>query len=491
VTPNEAKGDSEGEISVAENPNYLQERTATITVTADDFTAKITVTQSPQPCPDFAAGSIASAGEILAAGGTPGTINSVQGATGGREITYQWYKGGDAINGATAASYTPPAADAAMAGAYMYTRHAKNDACNTAFTQSAGSWTLTVIACNFDAGAIATAGETICSGNMANTITSSTDASGGDGNITYEWRRNGIDMGATNAAAYNPSAYITTIGAHTFTRWAKDGSCNTAWTQSAGQWVLEVTGHPQLMLTTGNNNQAVMSGTAIAPIQYVAANATGITLTGGSFPSGISGVWNLNTYTISGTPTSAGIFNYTLSTTNSNGCPNAAASGAITVNAETTTPPETASTNTWTFGSQTWSDRVVATPSNCTQTDNLSISDYPAAAYRVYDGRYYYNWTCAYNNRESFCPSPWRIPADDDFNVLINNTTNMTLMYIWGYGGFANGSSLTGVSSEVYYWSSTVNSGATSYAYSLSYYSGGLGVYSTRKYYGFQVRCVK
>jgi hypothetical protein len=249
------------------------------------------------------------------------------------------------------------------------------------------------------------------------------------------------------------------------------------------------------MLTTGNNNQAVMSGTAIAPIQYVTTNATGVALTGGSFPSGVSGVWNLNTYTISGTPTSAGIFNYTVSTTNSNGCPNAAASGAITVNTETAMPPDVNSTNTWTFGSQTWSDRVVATPSNCTQTDDLTSSDYSVAQYKIYEGRYYYTWTCAYNNRESFCPSPWSLPSKADFEVLKNNTTAPMLTYYWGEGYNMSGDHLApGYAGN--YWSSTPSHYANyvpSSAYVLVYdaYSDWSYISTAVTYDALQVRCLK
>jgi hypothetical protein len=150
------------------------------------------------------------------------------------------------------------------------------------------------------------------------------------------------------------------------------------------------------------------------------------------------------------------------------------------------TPSNAYSTDIWIFGSRIWSDRIVATPSNCTQTDNLSTSN----EYKVYDGRYYYSWTCAYNNRDSFCPSPWRMPTQSDFSTLVNNTTYSALISAWGYGGYAIGSSMRNVSSYAHYWSSTEYD--SSNAYELYYYSSFVSPQNyTYKYYGQQVRCVK
>jgi hypothetical protein len=152
-------------------------------------------------------------------------------------------------------------------------------------------------------------------------------------------------------------------------------------------------------------------------------------------------------------------------------------------------PPYAASTQTWVYGSQIWSDRIVATPSNCTQTDNLSTSN----EYKVYDGRYYYSWTCAYNNRNDFCPSPWRLPSLSDFRALNTNglSFSLTLVDAWGYGGYAYGSSMYDVNSYAPYWSSTEDASNSGYAYGLWLFRVDLGVTVASKYNGQQVRCVK
>jgi uncharacterized protein (TIGR02145 family) len=108
-------------------------------------------------CPSFNPGAIATAGQSIFIGGTPATIMSTADATSDNgTISYQWYKNGNTINGATAASYTPPKSDAATAGVHTYTRRAKDNMCNTTFTPSAGNWVLTVTAGCHSAGATAT-----------------------------------------------------------------------------------------------------------------------------------------------------------------------------------------------------------------------------------------------------------------------------------------------------------------------------------------------
>jgi hypothetical protein len=160
----------------------------------------------------------------------------------------------------------------------------------------------------------------------------------------------------------------------------------------------------------------------------------------------------------------------------------------VTVTQQRDTPPDAYSAQTWTFGDQVWSDRIIATPSTCAQTATLTTANYTTAEYKESDGRYYYSWTCVIDAQATLCPSPWRVPSQDDFNTLVSNTTSSTLDSDWGLGGYANGSAMSSVDSQARYWSSTeVN---TNNAYNL-YYSGGLGVNYTLKYYGFQVRCVK
>lgn len=75
-------------------------------------------------------------------------------------------------------------------------------------------------------------------------------------------------------------------------------------------------------------NQTVCVNSPITNISLATAGATGATFAG--LPPGVTGSWAGNTVTISGTPTAAGTYNYTVTTTG--GCPPAGTAGTITVN---------------------------------------------------------------------------------------------------------------------------------------------------------------
>jgi hypothetical protein len=149
-----------------------------------------------------------------------------------------------------------------------------------------------------------------------------------------------------------------------------------------------------------------------------------------------------------------------------------------------------ASTQTWTFGNLTWSD-AIRVP-DCNKTAFVESDTEPQC--RSYTSgtvtRYYYNWAYVNANAATLCPSPWIVPSHFDFNALNVVTNAATLGQAWGYGGHADGTNVH-PSAYGFYWSST--SGATGYAYALAYVTGGsiTPEHFTRRYYGFEVRCVR
>jgi hypothetical protein len=89
--------------------------------------------------------------------------------------------------------------------------------------------------------------------------------------------------------------------------------------------------HPTIITLTsapGTDNQTVCVNTAITPITYSTTGATGATFSG--LPTGVTGTFSGSNITISGTPTVAGTFNYTVSLTG--GCGNVTATGTLVVN---------------------------------------------------------------------------------------------------------------------------------------------------------------
>jgi hypothetical protein len=167
--------------------------------------------------------------------GAAATLTAMVGGGTTTAMTYTWKVGAAAETTTTVPTYITTQ----LTGVSTYTVQARNlNGC----TSAASTGTIT-FGNNFTAGAIAITGQTICSGTTPNVIGSTPAASGGDGNITYEWRRNGVSIG-NNSPTYTPTAYNTTTGAHTFTRWAHDGICNPGWAQSSGQWVLTIVANP-------------------------------------------------------------------------------------------------------------------------------------------------------------------------------------------------------------------------------------------------------
>ena len=84
-----------------------------------------------------------------------------------------------------------------------------------------------------------------------------------------------------------------------------------------------------LVSPIGSNNQTLCYGNAVTNIQYLTTGATGVNFLG--LPQGVSGSWNSNTVSISGTPALSGTYTYTISTTG--GCGNTGTTGNLTVSA--------------------------------------------------------------------------------------------------------------------------------------------------------------
>jgi len=107
----------------------------------------------------------------------------------------------------------------------------------------------------FMAGAIETAGESICISGDPAAIGNNTSASGGDGNYSYTWYSSTNDFadsllieGASDPT-YNPPPGLTLTTS--YRRYARDGSCNTNSEKSEGTW--KVTVYQPLVLNCPEN----------------------------------------------------------------------------------------------------------------------------------------------------------------------------------------------------------------------------------------------
>jgi uncharacterized protein (TIGR02145 family) len=161
---------------------------------------------------------------------------------------------------------------------------------------------------------LATPYTTICAGQTVTLAASATGAA--------SYSLDGSTWQAEDAFEVAPSS--TTH--YTLYAQTEDG-CVTSVADAA---VVTVNPLPAILLSSGDASQTVNQGTGITTIVYTATDATGIS-SSSSFPDGVSGIYSSGSYTISGTPTVNGIFNYTVTTANGNGCTNVTASGTITV----------------------------------------------------------------------------------------------------------------------------------------------------------------
>jgi hypothetical protein len=104
-----------------------------------------------------------------------------------------------------------------------------------------------------------------------------------------------------------------------------EGGCGTF----SATGLITVTAAKTITLTTsaGSSTQSVCLNNALSSLAYSTTGATGAVFS--SLPSGVSGSFSGGTISITGTPSVAGIYNYTATTTG--GCGSASASGTITV----------------------------------------------------------------------------------------------------------------------------------------------------------------
>ena len=111
-------------------------------------------------------------------------------ATGTGTLTYQWKKGGTAISGATAASYTTPATTSSESGTQF----------TVVVTDSTGSVTSNPATLTVTASAVAPsitsqpANQTVTAGQTATFSVTAT----GTAPLTYQWKKNGTAISGAN-----------------------------------------------------------------------------------------------------------------------------------------------------------------------------------------------------------------------------------------------------------------------------------------------------
>lgn len=184
-------------------------------------------------------GGTVSSNQTICSGGSVSAL-SLSGNTG--SVTkWQYSTDNSSWTDISNTTTTLPAASMSTTQSRWYRAVVKNGVCAATNSSSAK----VSLYPEFSAGAIASTGETICKNGTPSAIGSSTNASGGDGNISYQWYVGSTPISGATATTYTPTQ--TEPGTYTFTRKAKDGSC-VDWTASEGSYTLTIE-HPQVTVT--------------------------------------------------------------------------------------------------------------------------------------------------------------------------------------------------------------------------------------------------
>ena len=173
--------------------------------------------------------------------------------------------------------------------------------------------------------AIGTDGQTVCINNAITAITYAIGGGGTSASITAGALPTGLS-GSYSSGVFTISGIATQSGTFPYTV-TTGGPCNNV----SLSGTITVNANATISLSSGSGTQTVCINTGIIPVAYtMGGSATNISITAGSLPAGVTGSFSSGVFTISGTPTGSGIFNYTVTTAGP--CANQSLSGTITVN---------------------------------------------------------------------------------------------------------------------------------------------------------------
>lgn len=207
-------------------------------------------------------------------------------ATGNTTLSYQWYKSGAAVSGATQSSYTTPATAGTDNGSLW----------KVVVTDAAGSVTSSVVALNIELIITQPANQTVAVNQTATfTITATTCVTSGG---TYQWNRNGTSIAGATLSNYVLANCQLSDSGSTF-------SCNVGTvgeSEGSASALLTVTARTNFYVSpTGNDsNNGLTTGTPWLTPNYAVnhvGNSNTLNFMAGSYATGTattltnSGVW--------------------------------------------------------------------------------------------------------------------------------------------------------------------------------------------------------
>ena len=247
----------------------------------------------------------------------------------GTGLTYQWYKG-------VAPGGTPVSNSANISGADTPNLHfnlaglADEGSYYVVVSGACGTKTSNTVTLNVDAAitiiTLEPKAEELCEGDEVNFYVVA-DANGAP--LDYQWWKDGEEIDGATSSYYTITNITTTNEGDYFV--VVSGQAGFACSSVTSETAALVVNTDATLDGPVDYEETVCVDNPISDITYtIGGSADGIDFSG-SLPGGVSGILTGNVYTISGTPTESGIFNYIVTTTGSL-CENPSLSGTITVN---------------------------------------------------------------------------------------------------------------------------------------------------------------
>jgi hypothetical protein len=153
------------------------------------------------------------------------------------------------------------------------------------------------------------------------------------------------------------------------------------------------------------------------------------------------------------------------------------------------TPPHAASTKTWKFGSQTWSDAIEMPGCNKKTIGESATEPRCLNSTEGSNTWFYYNWVYVNANAKMMCPAPWRVPTYDDLVRLIDLPAPRNLMFLWNAGGMVIDDYLACPACFYTQWSITPADGKQAIYFGAD--ESGTELMPAQREHYLQVRCVK
>jgi len=344
-------------------------------------------------------------------------------ATGTAPLNYQWQKNGRNITGAASASYTTPATSTSDSGSTF----------DVVVNNAAGAATSNPATLTVNAAAVA---PTISTQPVNQSVTAGQTATfsvaaAGTAPLNYQWNKNGTAINGATSASYTTPATTASDNGSLFTVVVSNASGSV--TSNAATLTVNAAS-PTLQITTTQLPGATVSAAFNATL--TAAGGTtpySWSLGSGSLPNGLA---LSSSGSISGTPTSAGSFPFTVQVTDAT-AHTASSNLSITV----------ANSN----GSTASDCTLFASPSGNDSNSGASVSapkTFSGAANATSPGSVVcllggtYNFSSSFTPPSSGTPSSWityKSYGDSPVNIVYTGPADASPLFRLGSGSFPSG----------------------------------------------------